>query len=183
MVIRRNASNVNRKDRLQFWLLVTASCVALAGMVITLPTRTVQAKAILSAPSATAPSATAATSPTPALTQPRRAGDKKSGDMLHGIASWYGGVFNGRLTASGEKFDMYAMTACHPTLPFGTRVRVIDAVSHRSVVVRITDRGDLEPGRIIDLSYGAARKLHMTKAGLAPVKLEVLALGPSSSDQ
>lgn len=183
MVIRRNASNVNRKDRLQFWLLVTASCVALAGMVITLPAKTVQANAILSAPSATAPSATAATNPTPPLAQPDRAGDKKSNNMLQGIASWYGGVFNGRLTASGEKFDMYAMTACHPTLPFGTRVRVIDAVNHRSVVVRITDRGDLEPGRIIDLSYGAARKLHMTKAGLAQVKLEVLSPGQHSSEQ
>ncbi|MDE3188057.1 MAG: septal ring lytic transglycosylase RlpA family protein [Acidobacteriota bacterium] len=183
MVIRRNASNVNRKDPLQFWLLVAASCVALAGMVITLPAKTVQANAILSAPSATAPSATAATNPTPALAGPARAEDKTTDNMLHGIASWYGGVFNGRPTASGERFDMYAMTACHPTLPFGTRVRVTDAVNHRSVVVRITDRGDLEPGRIIDLSYGAAKKLHMTKAGLAPVKLEVLALGRSSSDQ
>lgn len=183
MVKRRNASNVNRKDPLQFWLLVGASCVALAGMVITLPAKTVQANALLSAPSATAPSASAATSPTPSLTESAKVKNGKTDDMLHGIASWYGGVFNGRRTASGEKFDMYAMTACHPTLPFGTRVRVVDTVNHRSVVVRITDRGDLEPGRVIDLSYGAAKKLQMTKAGLAPVKLEVLALGPSRSDQ
>ena len=73
---------------------------------------------------------------------------------------------------------MYAMTACHPTLPFGSIVRVVNRSNHRSVVVRITDRGDLvEEGRIIDLSYGAARKLGMTWAGLAHVDLEVLSLG------
>lgn len=94
------------------------------------------------------------------------------------MASWYGGVFNGRKTASGEIYDMYAMTACHPTLPFGSIVRVIDVKNHRSVVVRITDRGDLvQEGRIIDLSYGAAKKLGMAKAGLAKVDLEVLSLG------
>ncbi len=94
------------------------------------------------------------------------------------MASWYGGVFNGRRTASGEIYDMYAMTACHPTLPFGSIVRVVDLSSHRSVVVRINDRGDLVvEGRIIDLSYGAAQKLHMVHAGLADVDLEVLSLG------
>lgn len=98
--------------------------------------------------------------------------------MLHGVASWYGGVFNGRHTASGERFDMYAMTACHPTLPFGSMVRVVNTQNKRSVVVRITDRGDLgDQGRVIDLSYAAAQKLAMTKSGLASVKLEVLSLG------
>ncbi len=100
--------------------------------------------------------------------------------MLHGIASWYGGVFNGRHTASGERFDMYAMTACHPTLPFGSMVRVVNLKNKRSVVVRITDRGDLgDQGRVIDLSYAAAEKLAMTKSGIASVKLEVLSLGGS----
>jgi len=69
---------------------------------------------------------------------------------------------------------MYAMTACHPTLPFGTKVRVINRANHKSVVVRITDRGELVKGRIIDLSYGAAKKLAMTKDGLAKVDLQVL---------
>jgi rare lipoprotein A len=103
--------------------------------------------------------------------------------MLHGIASWYGGVFNGRHTASGERFDMYAMTACHPTLPFGSLVRVVNLNNGRSVVVRITDRGYLYEGRILDLSYGAAQKLAMTKPGLAPVELEVLSLGKTSRDK
>jgi len=94
------------------------------------------------------------------------------------VASWYGGVFNGRKTASGETYDMYAMTACHPSLPFGSIVRVVNVHNHRSVVVRITDRGDLvEEGRIIDLSYGAAQKLGMTRSGLAKVDLQVLSLG------
>jgi len=102
--------------------------------------------------------------------------------MLSGLASWYGGVFNGRHTASGERFDMNAMTACHPTLPFGSVVRVVNLDNMRTVVVRITDRGDLFEGRVIDLSYGAASKLAMTKDGLAPVKLEVLSLGKSHRD-
>jgi len=73
---------------------------------------------------------------------------------------------------------MYAMTACHPTLPFGSIVRVVNRSNHRSVVVRITDRGDLSAeGRIIDLSYGAARKLGMAWDGIAQVDLEVLSLG------
>lgn len=171
MVIRRNASKVNQENPLQFWLLVGVSCVALAGMVLTLPAKTVQATALLSEPSATAPSASAANSPTPALSNNAEGNEA---DMLHGIASWYGPGFHGHITASGERYDMYAMTACHKTLPFGTRVRVTDTENHRSVIVRITDRGDLEPGRVIDLSYGAARKLHMVKEGLAQVKIEVL---------
>ncbi len=73
---------------------------------------------------------------------------------------------------------MNAMTACHPSLPFGSIVRVVNRSNHRSVVVRITDRGDLvDEGRVIDLSYGAAEKLGITWAGIARVDLEVLTLG------
>jgi len=103
--------------------------------------------------------------------------------MLRGVASWYGGVFNGRPTASGELFDMNAMTACHPTLPFGSVVRVVNLRNKRSVVVRITDRSDLLGGRVIDLSYGAAEKLAMTQSGLASVRLEVLSLGGSQRNK
>jgi len=95
-------------------------------------------------------------------------------DLLHGKATWYGAAFHGRTTANGERFDMFAMTACHPTLPFGTMVRVKNLRNCRSVVVRITDRGPLFEGRIIDLSYAAAEKLAMTKSGVVPVALEVL---------
>ncbi len=125
---------------------------------------------------ATSPAASA-TSATPATLAPQQPVESATAYALKGIASWYGGRFNGRHTASGERFDMNAMTACHPTLPFGTVVRVKNMVNKRSVVVRITDRGALQEGRIIDLSLGAARMLAMTKDGLAPVELEVLSLG------
>jgi rare lipoprotein A len=137
----------------------------------------VLADARLRLPSATAPPAVPIASATPALLAPQK--PLETIHPLHGIASWYGGVFNGRRTASGERFDMYALTACHPTLPFGSVVRVVNLNNKRSVTVRITDRGYLQDGRVIDLSFGAAEKLAMTKAGLARVELEVLSLGGS----
>jgi rare lipoprotein A len=170
--MRENANKVNRKDPVQFWLLVGTSCIALTGAVLTVPMRTVQADAVLSRPPATAPPPAPVLSATPLTPAPPA--HKSTGKILHGFASWYGGVFNGRLTASGEKFDMNAMTACHPTLPFGTRVRVENTRNHRSVIVRITDRGILYGRRVIDLSYAAAEKIGMTEAGVAPVTIEVL---------
>ncbi|HEV2325703.1 MAG TPA: septal ring lytic transglycosylase RlpA family protein [Terracidiphilus sp.] len=105
----------------------------------------------------------------------------KSGYWYRGIASWYGPSFNGRLAADGTVYDMYAMTAAttefHPRLPLGTKVRVIDSHNGRSVVVRITDRGPLPAGRILDLSYGAARKLAMIEPGIAAVRVQVLSWG------
>ncbi len=98
-----------------------------------------------------------------------------------GVASWYGPHFNGRLTANGETFNMYDMTAAttmfHPVLPLGTVVRVTNSQNGRSVVVRITDRGPLPKGRVIDLSYGAARKLTMVHSGVGKVHLSVLHWG------
>jgi rare lipoprotein A len=116
-------------------------------------------------------------SATPSALAPPKTAIATRTDTLHGIASWYGSVLNGHLTASGERFDMYAMTACHPTLPFGSLVRVVDQTTKRSVIVRINDRGILSQGRIIDLSYAAAQELKMTKAGLAQVDVEVISLG------
>jgi rare lipoprotein A len=168
-------------------LVAGVSAVALVALVVLFSARTVQADAGLPRAALPPPAASPAASPTPASLAdqepaipqgPPTAEAKAWQEKIHGIASWYGGVFNGRRTASGEIFDMYAMTACHPTLPFGSIVRVVSQANHRSVVVRITDRGDLvEEGRIIDLSYGAAKKLGMIRAGLAKVDLEVLSLG------
>jgi rare lipoprotein A len=142
-----------------------------------LTTRTVQADALITPPVASVPpSVPAVSNHLPALT-PRRTLAAQRAAMLRGIATWYGTVFNGRKTANGETFDMYAMTACHPTLPFGSLVKVVNLNNRRSVVVRITDRGDMAQGRIIDLSYGAAEKLAMTEAGIAPVALEVISQG------
>jgi rare lipoprotein A len=91
-----------------------------------------------------------------------------------GQASWYGKAHHGGLTASGEHFDMHALTAAHRTLPFGTIVRVTHLKSGKSVNVRINDRGPFRSGRIIDLSYEAARRLGIVSRGTARVKLTVM---------
>jgi rare lipoprotein A len=91
-----------------------------------------------------------------------------------GMASWYGSVLQGHLTASGRRFNEYELTAAHRTLPFGSRVKVTDLRNHRSVVVTITDRGVLYPERVIDLSYGAAKELGMVRMGVDPVRLELI---------
>ncbi len=89
-----------------------------------------------------------------------------------GIASYYGREFRGRSTASGTRYDDRRMTAAHPTLPFGTRVRVTNLANDRSVVVTVTDRGPFRGGRIIDVSRRAARRLGFLGAGTARVRLE-----------
>ncbi len=91
-----------------------------------------------------------------------------------GVASWYGATFHGRTTASGEPFDMNALTAAHPSLPFGTMVRVTNLANGRSVVVRINDRGPYKKRRIIDVSRHAAEQLGFRRAGLAKVRVEVI---------
>ena len=91
-----------------------------------------------------------------------------------GEASWYGTDFHGKLTSNKEIYDMYDMTAAHKSLPFGTYVMVTNLNNGKSAMVRINDRGPFVKGRIIDLSYAAARALDMVTSGTAPVKLEVL---------
>lgn len=91
-----------------------------------------------------------------------------------GMASWYGDPFHGNLTASGERYNQYALTAAHRSLPFGTWVRVTNLNNGRSVVVRINDRGPFIGGRVIDLSTAAAQTIGMINSGVAPVSVEVL---------
>ncbi len=100
-------------------------------------------------------------------------GEAESGQQ--GMASWYGSRFHRRRTASGERFDMYALTAAHPTLPFGTRVCVRSLVTGKTVQVRINDRGPHTPGRIIDLSQAAAKRLGMLGLGTKQVAITALA--------
>jgi rare lipoprotein A (peptidoglycan hydrolase) len=88
--------------------------------------------------------------------------------------SWYGEDFDGKQTANGETYDMYADTAAHPTLPLGSIVRVVNTRNHRSQVVRINDRGPYVEGRELDVSYQVARKLGFDQHGLAKVRLELL---------
>jgi rare lipoprotein A len=90
-----------------------------------------------------------------------------------GKASWYGGRWHGRATASGERFNQWAMTAAHKKLPFGTWVRVTNQSNGRMCIVRVNDRGPFVRGRVIDLSRAAAQQIGLTSSGIAPVRLEV----------
>jgi rare lipoprotein A len=94
-----------------------------------------------------------------------------------GVASWYGLPFHGRRAADGEIYDMNQPTAAHRTLPFGSRVRVTNLSNGRQTEVRITDRGPFVQGRIIDLSFAAARSVDMVGSGIARVRLELLSSG------
>ena len=94
-------------------------------------------------------------------------------ELERGHASWYGGQFHGRRTASGENYNKYALTAAHKTLPFGTIVRVRSLKHGREVEVRINDRGPFAKGRVIDLSQAAAEALGLTTTGVAEVSLNV----------
>lgn len=91
-----------------------------------------------------------------------------------GVASYYADQYHGKPTASGEVFDLHALTAAHRSYKFGTRVKVTHLGNNRSVIVRINDRGPFVQGRVIDLSLAAAGELQMVKSGLARVKLEIV---------
>ena len=91
-----------------------------------------------------------------------------------GLASWYGERHQGETTANGEVFNMHGLTAAHQQLPFGTTIRVTDATSQRSVVVRINDRGPFVGDRILDLSRAAAERLGIVETGVATIRWELL---------
>src|SRR5882762_1657199 len=99
---------------------------------------------------------------------------KKAKPYQVGTASWYGSYFHGKETASGEPFNMYDLTAAHPTLPLGTFVKVTNLRNGRTLVVRVNDRGPVVDGRIIDLSYEAARELDLKKQGIQRVRLDLV---------
>lgn len=100
--------------------------------------------------------------------------DSSDGHVEEGVGSWYGRKFHGRRTSSGEPYDMYAMTAAHPSLPLITYAKVTNLHNNRSVIVRITDRGPFHGNRVIDLSYAAAHKLDMVRTGTARVRVEAI---------
>ena len=160
MVRTRKTRNLRQKAPLWICLVAAVSAVAMVALVVLFSARTVQADAGLPRPVFIASAAQPSASTTPASLAPanlarqetsnHESGDQEPripqnaptpaarswNDRIHGVASWYGGVFNGRKTASGEVYDMNAMTACHPSLPFGSIVRVVNVRNHRSVVVR-----------------------------------------------
>jgi rare lipoprotein A len=118
--------------------------------------------------------AVATVAPGCALFRPQPAPPPVVSGVQVGEASWYGPGFHGRPTASGEIFDQNALTAAHPSLPLGARARVTSLTNQRAVEVRINDRGPFVGGRIVDLSYAAARRIDMIGPGIMRVRLEVL---------
>lgn len=128
------------------------------------------------------PNSSEASSPPPRTAQIKpenRQRVAKSHPYQVGTASWYGEFFDGKQTASGEDYDMYDMTAAHPTLPLGSYVRVTNLRNGRAVVVRVNDRGPIVAGRIIDVSYGAAQALQFEHRGLQRVRLDIVKRGTS----
>ena len=101
----------------------------------------------------------------------------KVGDVITGVSSWYGPNFHGKLTANGEVFDQYGVTAAHKTLPLGTVVRVTNIDNGKSIILRINDRGPYVGNRILDCSYGAATKLGFKDLGTANVKIKIIEIG------
>jgi rare lipoprotein A len=130
-----------------------------------------QAQTPASAPAAAKP---AMATPAPAVPAAAAAAVTPAGDVSEGKVAHYGRKFNGRKTASGERFNAAAMTMAHKTLPFGTKVKVTNLANNKSVVVRVNDRGPTTPDRVGDLSTAAAKKIRMTKAGVVNAKLEVV---------
>ena len=115
-------------------------------------------------------------SPAPAPAPP------SEGSEEVGTASWYGSQHHGKRTASGELFDMNQLTAAHRSLPFGTRLRVINRDNNQSTEVRINDRGPFVKGRILDVSYAAARQLGALGSGTFPVRLRIISLPTTPAD-
>ena len=107
----------------------------------------------------------------------KNAKNVKHKKLMIGISSYYADDFHGKLTANGEIFDMYGVTAAHKELPFNTTVRVTNENNGKSILIRINDRGPYVGNRILDCSFGAAKKLGFVGEGTAPVKIEVIEWG------
>ena len=104
-------------------------------------------------------------------------GKVKHRKVMTGVSSFYAEDFHGKLTANGEVYDMYGVTAAHKTLPLNTVCRVTNLANNKSLILRINDRGPYIKGRILDCSYGAAKKLDFIKEGTTNVKIEVIEFG------
>lgn len=151
--------------------LVTLQSVFLGvGMLVLTPSiNPASAGRMINPPQATiSPALTTASTPKPQGDQ------RKPLAIWECTTSWYGEDFDGLPTATGETYDMYALTAAHPTLPLGSIVRVVNEKNNRSQVVRINDRGPYIEGRELDVSYQVARQLGFDQHGLARVRLELL---------
>lgn len=112
----------------------------------------------------------------------RQPGDQRALKVITGEASYYGAEFHGRKTSSGEIYDMYALTAAHPHLPFGTICKVTNLSNNKNVIVKINDRGPFIKNRIIDLSYAAAQEIDGITSGIMEVTVEVITYGAEESN-
>jgi len=172
MPVSRRDSGTSRQERRRLVWLAAAAALLAAGCTSALdPPRPIQAASPAPPPPHAAAAPYVMPPPRP---RPARIVLKRPGYEAVGMASWYGRRYHGRRTASGERFDMRAATAAHPTLPFGTRVRVTNLGNGRSVIVRINDRGPFTKRRIIDVSRAAAERLGFIRAGVARVRVQVV---------
>jgi rare lipoprotein A len=156
-------------------LLLLAGCAGAAPPPAQVAAPLPASKSLVTTRPQPAPPAGAKLAALPEAGLPDAAPEPAISESYTGIASWYGTKFHGRITASGEPYDMAALTAAHQSLPFGSRVRVTNLANGRSVVVVINDRGPYAKDRLIDLSHAAARRLGILEDGLAEVRIDVLA--------
>ena len=167
------------KSSISALLLSLAATMALAQTPATPATPATPTAAVKPAPAtAAAPAAPVAApaAPAAAAVAPAKSAlaPAAAGDVTTGKAAWYGKKFNGRKTASGQRFNSASLTAASNTLPFGTRVKITHLNSKKSVTVRINDRGPQQADRIIDVTRAAAARLGMLKSGLAEVEIRVV---------
>jgi rare lipoprotein A len=120
------------------------------------------------------PQAQPATAEAPAATEQKTLSAQAGDHRLSGLAAVYSDRLNGHKTASGKRYDKTALTAAHPTLPFGSKVKITNGKNGKSVVVTINDRGPTQPDRVVDISQAAAKKLGIGPKGMAPVTVEVV---------
>ena len=156
---------------MSFRLLAASSAALILALTPLAQAQTAAAPA--SAPTAVAPAPAPAAAPAAAAVAKALA---SSGDVTEGKVAHYGRKFNGRKTASGERFNSGAMTMAHKTLPFGTLVKVTNLANKRSVVVRVNDRGPSTPDRVGDLTSAAGKKIRMMRSGVVDAKLEVVGM-------
>lgn len=132
------------------------------------------ALAFAQAPAASATPAQQTPAPVGVAAAPEASAKTASADQSEGKVAYYGRKFDGRRTASGERFNSHALTMAHRTLPMGTMVRVTNLSNHKAVIVRVNDRGPSTPDRIGDLSFAAASKVRMLRSGVVAAKLDVV---------
>jgi rare lipoprotein A (peptidoglycan hydrolase) len=173
LIQKRLGENMSHKNIATVGAVLLGMLLFFVAPALNAPSSVAAADSKLQADAVPFPSRSNLAAPNPALAP-------KPGKTWECVSSWYGEDFDGRPTANGETYDMYGVTAAHPTLPLGSIVRVINPKNNRSQIVRINDRGPFVEGRGLDVSYEVARRLGFDQRGVAKVRLELLEV-PSRS--